>query len=86
MARNSQRSAIATNSARERQRTSATRPEATSRLLVSLATGPFLLGLVAGRALEHLLQDLGKASEELFRGDRLPVLPLEKAGREPPPS
>jgi len=67
----------------------ATAPTRT-RLLVSLATGPFLVGLVAGRALEHLLQDLGKASEELFRGDRLPALPLEEAaleeaGRRPTP-
>lgn len=84
MTRNSLRPSIAADKTTSRQPTRATRPEAGSRLLVSLATGPFLLGLVAGRALEHLLQDLGKASEELFRGDRLPVLPLEEAGREPP--
>jgi hypothetical protein len=56
----------------------ASSPEVT--LMVSLATAPFLLGLLGSRALETLIQELGKASEELFRGDRLPVLPLRENG------
>jgi len=84
MARNSQPPSITTGRTTAHPSTGSVSPESGTRLLVSLATGPFLLGLVAGRALEHLLQDLGKASEELFRGDRLPVLPLEEAGRKPP--
>ncbi|WP_346294000.1 hypothetical protein [Sphaerothrix gracilis] len=45
-------------------------------LLVSLATAPVLLGILGGRALGEFVQQLGLASEELFRGDRLPVLSL----------
>jgi hypothetical protein len=43
-------------------------------LLLSLATAPFLVGLLAARALAQTLIDVGQASEEVFRGDRLPVL------------
>jgi hypothetical protein len=43
-------------------------------LLISVATGPVLLALIGGRVLANVLQELGQASEEIFRGDRLPVL------------
>ncbi|HEY9648932.1 MAG TPA: hypothetical protein V6C88_21310 [Chroococcidiopsis sp.] len=43
-------------------------------ILISLATGPMLLTLVGGRVLGALMINLGQASEELFRGDRLPIL------------
>jgi len=33
-----------------------------------------VLGLVGGKAIADGLQSLGEASEEIFRGDRLPVL------------
>ncbi len=45
-----------------------------SELLLSLATAPLLVGLRAGQALAQFLQEVGEASEEVFRGDRLPVL------------
>ncbi|MFE4108121.1 hypothetical protein [Almyronema epifaneia] len=45
-----------------------------SNWLVSLATAPVLLAIVGSRALSEFSQQLGLASEELFRGDRLPVL------------
>lgn len=45
-----------------------------SELLLGFATAPLLVGLLAGKALAELMQDLGQASEEVFRGDRLPVL------------
>lgn len=45
-----------------------------SELLLGLATAPLLVGLLASKALAELVQDLGQASEEVFRGDRLPVL------------
>ncbi|MBD2100912.1 hypothetical protein [Leptolyngbya sp. FACHB-261] len=45
-------------------------------LLVALATGPVLLGLVAATGIQTNLIDLGKQSEELFRGERLPILDL----------
>lgn len=51
-------------------------------ILVSLATGPLLLGVLCGRASLKFLQALGEASEEVFRGDRLPVLQFPKAGSE----
>jgi len=47
-------------------------------LLVSASALPLLLGLVSGRALADSLTQLGRSSEEFFRGDRLPPLPLMK--------
>jgi hypothetical protein len=37
-------------------------------------TGPFLVTLMGARALSDALTQLGLASEELFRGERLPIL------------
>ncbi len=45
-------------------------------LWLSLATIPLLLFLLSAKALFDLIQQLGLASEELFRGDRLPVINL----------
>lgn len=45
-----------------------------SELLLSLATGPVLLGLLGNRAINQLLPEIGLYSEEIFRGDRLPML------------
>lgn len=45
-------------------------------LWLSLATIPLLLFLLSAKALFDLMQQLGLASEELFRGDRLPVINL----------
>jgi hypothetical protein len=43
-------------------------------LLVSLAATPCLLAIVALRATSELLERVGQTSEEIFRGDRLPVI------------
>lgn len=43
-------------------------------LLVSIAATPWLLAIVAAQAAGGLLEQLGLSSEEIFRGDRLPVL------------
>ncbi|OKH26857.1 hypothetical protein NIES593_02135 [Hydrococcus rivularis NIES-593] len=43
-------------------------------LWLSLATTPFVLGMLAFRSLTQSLIELGQASEEVFRGDRLPIL------------
>ncbi|WP_373540601.1 hypothetical protein [Chamaesiphon sp.] len=43
-------------------------------LLVSLAATPWLGAIVATVATGRLLTQLGVMSEEIFRGDRLPVL------------
>ncbi|HEY9762224.1 MAG TPA: hypothetical protein V6D07_06835 [Trichocoleus sp.] len=53
---------------------------ALSDVLVSLLTPPVLLSILATRTLTNALQEVGLASEELFRGDRLPSLTI------PPPS
>ncbi|NJL01149.1 MAG: hypothetical protein HC838_18250 [Spirulinaceae cyanobacterium RM2_2_10] len=55
------------------------------QMALSALTLPFILGLVALTAAGQQLRELGEVSEELFRGDRLPVLPLPPlaaAGRE----
>ena len=43
-------------------------------LLVSLAAPPWLITIVTLNTVTGLLEQLGLASEEIFRGDRLPVL------------
>lgn len=43
-------------------------------LLLSLATMPLIVGLWGVKAMGGFLRDLGEASEEVFRGERLPVL------------
>jgi len=63
-------------------------PEALSNIKISLplpmtlaigaTTAPFLGLLLSGRAVAQQLTQLGVSSEELFRGDRLPVLPALK--------
>ncbi|MDJ0708195.1 MAG: hypothetical protein QNJ46_33405 [Leptolyngbyaceae cyanobacterium MO_188.B28] len=45
-------------------------------LLISLATGPMLLGILSAKSLSEFVQQIGVASEEIFRGDRLPVLTM----------
>lgn len=53
-----------------------------TEFLLSLATGPLLLGIVSTCAVFSWLEDIGVASEELFRGDRLPVLHFPNPGEE----
>lgn len=53
-----------------------------AEIIVSLATGPLLLGVLCGKASLKFLQTLGEASEEVFRGDRLPVLQFPKVESE----
>jgi hypothetical protein len=43
-------------------------------LMLSLATGPLLLTVLGARAMTQLMQEVGQMSEEVFRGDRLPIL------------
>ncbi|MBE9128736.1 MULTISPECIES: hypothetical protein [unclassified Coleofasciculus] len=51
-------------------------------LLVSLAAGPILLGVCSMQAVSSSLESLGIASEEVFRGDRLPILPFPESTPE----
>ena len=48
-------------------------------ILLQISVGPVLLAVLGGRAAAQLLQTLGEESEEIFRGERLPILnfPLE---------
>lgn len=45
-----------------------------SEILLPLGTGAMLIGLLGGKAVAQALQAVGQASEEVFRGDRLPLL------------
>jgi hypothetical protein len=55
-------------------------------LLVSLAAAPCLMAIVAIRATSELLERVGQTSEEIFRGDRLPVIhfPIDEPRSTPP--
>ncbi|MGB3491734.1 MAG: hypothetical protein WBA57_03325 [Elainellaceae cyanobacterium] len=43
-------------------------------LAIALTTIPTLAGLVVMKSLGDMVIDLGLTSEEVFRGDRLPIL------------
>ncbi len=47
-----------------------------TEVLVGLATAPMLLGLVAAKVLSDAVREAGQLSEEMFRGDRLPLLKI----------
>lgn len=56
---------------------SASKPETfPSQLALSLVTLPFLGSLLLAEELTQGSIELGKLSEEIFRGDRLPILPF----------
>ena len=44
------------------------------QFLLSLVTPTMMVSKMTGEHLVTLLEDMGKASEEMFRGERLPVL------------
>lgn len=44
------------------------------QLLIGAATAPMLAVLVGGKLVAKTLTEMGWMSEEVFRGDRLPVL------------
>jgi hypothetical protein len=45
-------------------------------LLLEIGTASILLLLTSQKATVKALESIGQASEELFRGDRLPILPF----------
>ncbi len=45
-------------------------------LVISLVSVPGLAVIVAAQSVMHHLEQLGVGSEEVFRGDRLPLLPF----------
>ncbi|MBC6418223.1 MAG: hypothetical protein GDA44_05235 [Prochloron sp. SP5CPC1] len=46
-----------------------------TQICLSIATSPFLFSFIALESLTHTLIKVGHSAEEIFRGDRLPVLP-----------
>ncbi|WP_066383508.1 MULTISPECIES: hypothetical protein [unclassified Anabaena] len=44
--------------------------------LVQIGSASILLLLTTGKVTIKALESLGQASEEIFRGDRLPILPF----------
>jgi predicted branched-subunit amino acid permease len=53
-----------------------------TEFLLSLAVGPMLFGVLATDAVFSWLQAIGTSSEEVFRGNRLPVLHFPESGNE----
>ena len=53
-----------------------------SEIFLGMATGSLLFGLVVGNSLSQALQELSQATEEVFRGDRLPIIPFPDLERE----
>jgi hypothetical protein len=46
------------------------------QICLSFVTFPLLVGLSLSRPFAEGIIELGKLSEEVFRGDRLPILPF----------
>jgi hypothetical protein len=57
-------------------------PKMPSDWLISLATTPLLLMLGGSKVLVDAVLDLSQTSEEVFRGDRLPVLKFPQEQEE----
>ncbi len=57
--------------------------QAPVKLLVSIATVPTLAAIIALQAVLQQVQALANNSEEIFRGDRLPLLPFPEPSEQP---
>lgn len=51
-------------------------------VVLQLGTGAVLVALLGSKALSETLQAISQASEEVFRGDRLPLLNLVETESE----
>lgn len=49
-----------------------------TKILLSLSTAPLLVLLIGSKALAEVMRDMGQATEEIFRGDRLPILKISQ--------
>lgn len=45
-------------------------------LVLQVGTASLLVGLIGSKAVAQAAKAIGQASEEVFRGDRLPILPF----------
>jgi 3-oxoacyl-ACP reductase-like protein len=52
-------------------------------IVLGVATAPVLVAIVGGLAIAKTIQELGEMSEELFRGDRLPILEFSDRTHSP---
>lgn len=53
-----------------------------SFLGLSIATSPFILSILTLYLLSELMTELGRASEEIFRSERLPILNFSDFDRQ----
>ena len=51
-----------------------------SFLGLSIATSPFIISILTLYLLAEFMTELGKASEEIFRSERLPILNFPNLG------
>jgi hypothetical protein len=58
-----------------------TAPKFSVDIALSLAVPPMLVGLMGAKLMADLMLSVGQASEEIFRGDRLPVLKVPMSDR-----
>ncbi len=54
-----------------------------NQLSLSLLTPPFLLSVMTLDVIGQGLKEIGEASEEIFRGDRLPILHFSELENQP---
>ncbi len=52
-------------------------------VILQIGTGALLVALLGSKALSETLQAISQASEEVFRGDRLPLLNPVETESEP---
>lgn len=53
-----------------------------NQVLLQLGTGAMLVGLVGGKAVAQTIEAISIASEEVWRGDRLPILKFPQTESE----
>lgn len=53
----------------------------TNEALLQLSSGAMLVALLGAKAYSEMLVTIGEASEEILRGDRLPVLDFPVAAK-----
>ncbi|WP_225913808.1 hypothetical protein [Leptolyngbya ohadii] len=63
-------------------RADANRAKVPTSLLLSLGTIPVLAVLIGSKAILQAMREIGEASEELFRGDRLPILETQNLEKD----
>ena len=70
------------NEQRKTKAATLSQSQKTAEFLLSLAVGPVIIGILAAESVFSWLQDAGINSEEVFRGERLPVLHVPESGSE----